>query len=100
MQLAIDFPLARTRDPVTSHKAAERAQGFKAKHEATIFGAICEAGDKGLTYKEIAAATGMEPVAVARRLSGMESRRLITRHCNEFKEPAEVRGGCAVWWKA
>lgn len=99
MQLAIDFPLARACDPVTSHKAAERAQGFKAKHEATIFGAICEAGDNGATYKEIAKMTGMEPVAVARRLKGMERRGLIERcplmDCSGF----ESRNGMALWWK-
>jgi len=97
-QLAIDFnQLSRRSDPVTSKRAAERTSGFKAKHEGAIYAAICES--EGLTYKEIARLTGLEPVAVARRLSAMETRQLITRNCNEVKEPAEVRDGCAVWRK-
>ena len=101
MQMSIDFfaPLARRTDPVTSVKAAERTSQFKAKHEATIYAAICEAGPEGATYREIAQMTGMEPVAVARRLSAMEGRMLITRNCNEFKDPAKVRDGCAVWFR-
>lgn len=101
MQLAIEFdaPRARRSDPETSYKAAERAATFRAKHEAQIFAAISDAGEVGCTYKEIAHITKMEPVAVARRLSAMGERKLITRHRNEFGEPAEIRNGCAVWWR-
>jgi hypothetical protein len=31
--------------------------------------------------------------------TAMESRKLITRHLNEFKDPAEIRNNCAVWWR-
>ena len=99
-QLALSFsaPLSRRSDPETSRAAAEKSADFRAKHEARIFGAIFDAGEKGATYKEIAAATGMEPVAVARRLKGMERRGLITRaalyDCSGF----ESRDSMAIWW--
>lgn len=97
--IQLSIPLSRNTDPITSHRAAERVSKTIPHHEATIYAAICEAGDDGLTYKEIAEIAFMEPVQVARRLKGMEQRLLITRYLNEFKEPAEVRDGCAVWWK-
>lgn len=97
-QIAMTFDLARRTDPITSANAAEKAQGFRKKHEATIYGAIVDAGPHGATYREIAALTGMEPVAVARRLKGMESRQIITRYLDSSGVPAEVRDGCAVWF--
>lgn len=100
MQLAIDFNAgARRTDPMSSHRAAERAVSFKAKHEATIFAAISDAGERGATYKEIAHITKMEPVAVARRLSAMGERKLIERRSNGRPDDYVARGGCAVWWR-
>ena len=81
--------LARNSDPHTSIQAAERVSQFQASHEAKIFEALHNAS--GLTYREIAKVTGMEPVAVARRLKAMESRKLIFRY--------NTRDGMAVWWK-
>lgn len=83
------IPLARTQDPITSHQAADRVEQFRCSHEARIYDALHNAS--GLTYREIAGITGMEPVAVARRLKAMERRSLIYR----FND----RGGMAVWWK-
>lgn len=99
-QLALSFsaPLSRRSDPETSHAAAEKSADFRAKHEARIFGAIFDAGEKGATYREIAAATGMEPVAVARRLKGMERRGLIERSALTDCSGFESRDGCAVWY--
>jgi len=91
--------LARRRDPVTSKQAAQRALNFVCSHEATIFGAICDAGEKGATYREIARATGMEPVAVARRLKAMEVRGLIERSALSDCSGFEARDGCAIWWR-
>ena len=99
MQLGLfATPLSRRSDPETSHAAAEKSADFRAKHEARIFGAIFDAGEKGATYKEIAAATGMEPVAVARRLKGMERRGLIERSALTDCSGFESRDGCACWW--
>src|SRR5262245_12779592 len=90
---------ARKRDPETSKAAARKADGFVASHEGKIFGAIHDAGARGATYKEIAAATRLEPVAVARRLGEMGERGLIERR-EVAPRKYESRGGCAVWWKA
>ena len=91
-------PLYRISDPATSRTAADKAASFLAKHEERILGALRDAGKKGMTYREIAAATGLEPVAVARRLKGMERRGLITRSalydCSGFSS----RNGMAIWW--
>ena len=93
------IPLSRTYDPPTSHTAAARAPAFKARHEAKIYSAIADAGEQGATYREVAEATGMEPVAVARRLAGMERRGLIKRSANSIGG-YEQRGGMCVWRKA
>lgn len=100
-QLSIfDAPLARARDPQTSHDAAARVDTFKASHEAAVFAAICDAGERGATYREIALAARMEPVAVARRLKAMEARGLIQRSALTDCSGFESRNGMAVWWKA
>lgn len=65
--------LARAVDPETSKRAAERAATFKGKHAAAIFGWLCD-HDAGGTYREIAAGTGLEPVAVARRMRELQDR--------------------------
>lgn len=66
-------PRARRTDVETSHQAAERATRFAGKHEAAIFGYLHD-HQAGATYREIAAGTGLEPVAVARRLKGLQER--------------------------
>ena len=95
-QLAL--PLARRSDPVTSHDAARGTVSFRARHEAKIYAAIADAGQNGATYREVAAITGMEPVAVARRLAGMERRRLIARKPMAIGGYAQRNGMC-VWRK-
>lgn len=68
-----EHPRARRVDPETSHEAAERATAFVGKHESTIFAYIL-AHPEGSTYRQIAAGTKLEPVAVARRLKGLQER--------------------------
>ena len=99
-QIAIDFEhLVRRSDPETSRRAAQKTERFVSSHEAKIYGAIHDAGAYGATFKEIAAVTGLDAVAVARRLSGMSviERRLKSNPSND-KDYIE-RNGCAVWWK-
>lgn len=88
-----DRPVARRRDPETSHKAAQKAMNFAPRHEATIFGAICETGEQGATAKEISRSTGLTDVQVNRRLKAMGDRNLIVR-------TGEHREGCCAWRKA
>ena len=97
--MQLDLPLARNSDPVSSHDAARGTISFRARHEATIFCAIEDAGSQGATYREIADMTSMEPVAVARRLAGMERRGLIKRWANAIGG-YEQRDGMCVWRKA
>ena len=68
-----DAPRSRATDPETSQQAGERAESFVGKHEAAIFAAIAD-HPNGLTYREIARITGLEPVAVGRRLKGLRDR--------------------------
>ena len=96
--------MVRRSDPDTSARAAIKAVEFKGKHEAIIFGAICDAGSRGATYREIARSICMEPVAVGRRLSAMCERNLIKRFVTGYREDGKEifysRGGCCVWRKA
>lgn len=90
-QIAIDFDakqLARRADPQTSHAAAERTAAFKGKHESSIFGWLCDHPEGG-TYREIAAGTNLEPVAVARRMKGLQERAGVYADGE--------RNGCQVW---
>jgi predicted transcriptional regulator len=86
--------LARRTDPQTSHDAAQLSLEFSAKHEAKIFGAICDAAAYGATAKEIARVTNLSDVQVNRRLGNMGARGLIVRNRDEHRE------GCCVWRKA
>lgn len=110
-QLALPFdpPRARTRDPQTSHDAAERAAEFAATHEGIIFGALHDAGMRGATIKEIAAMTRLSDVQVARRLCAMERNKTVRREQIGIREVRgrlfstpvyTARNGCAVWWVA
>jgi DNA-binding MarR family transcriptional regulator len=76
--MSINSHLYRRDDPATSKRAAGRVQEFALSHEARIFG-VLHASKRGATYREIAATLDMEPVAVARRLKGMESKGLVKR---------------------
>lgn len=69
-----DTPRSRRNDPPTSHLAAERvkASGKLAAHQIAIRQAIRRR--PGMTYTEIAEATGLERHAVARRLKELEPR--------------------------
>ena len=93
--------LVRNSDPDTSVRSAFKSSAFRASHEAKIFSAIADAGARGATYREIAAITGMEPVAVARRLRGMEKRGLICRRIVQAMDTEhgdlEQRDSMCVW---
>jgi CRP-like cAMP-binding protein len=98
-QLGLPFGLVRNTDPMTSVRAASRAQGFRASHEARIYSAISDAGTCGATFKEIAAVTGMDRVAVARRLAKMSESGLIYRKVLSEEGEYEQRNGCAMWFR-
>ena len=66
VELFSPMPRARKSDPVTSHRAAAKVAGSASAHRALIVDAIRR--KPGMTYREIASYTGLEPVAVGRRL--------------------------------
>jgi predicted ArsR family transcriptional regulator len=78
-QTVIDFtrPAARRADPVNSHDAASRAMLFAATHRAQIWTRLHEYGPQG--RYAISRATGLEPVAVARRLAELVAQGLCRR---------------------
>lgn len=83
-----DRPLSRRRDPETSKRAAERSGEFRGKHESKIFGYLLD-HPEGATYRQIAAGTNLEPVAVARRMKGLQERAGVY--------PDGERGGMQIW---
>ena len=91
--MSIHSHLYRATDPQTSARAAGRASAFVAGHELRILHAITAAemagALSGFTYREIAYVLNMEPVAVARRLKGMERKGVIRRNGE--------RDGMTVW---
>ncbi len=96
----LGLTLARRTDVNTSHEAAAKVGSYRAKHEAAIFGAICEAGERGATAKDIAAVTGLTDVQVSRRLGSMGERGLIVRGMVELwhgEYEYAKREGCCVW---
>lgn len=101
MTTQLPLQLARLTDPRTSHDAAERTVSFRAKHEAAIYAAICEMGERGATMHEIAWLTGLEPVQIGRRLSTMRDRHLIERHYQPGVCPQQLiqRNRCCVWFR-
>lgn len=67
---AIAAPRARSSDPDTSHSAAARAIEFSGKHAAAIFTWLADHPTGG-TKDEIADGTGVDSIAVARRMAGL-----------------------------
>lgn len=62
--------LSRSTDAQTSHAAAERVAEFSGKHAAAIF-AWLKDHPAGGTAHEIAKGTGIDAVAVSRRIKGL-----------------------------
>ena len=104
--MSIHSHLYRRDDPVTSKRAARKVTMFMESHEGRILGALNWAGPQGATYREIAHALGIEPVAVARRLKGMERKGLVKRKSDGqmpryrggWRDAYAERDGCAIWW--
>ena len=83
MQLAMDFDApvfrpeiaARRSDPATSRAAASQARALAADHHARILAALRDRGAAGKS--EIAERTGLDGVAVARRMAEMQRAGLV-----------------------
>ena len=70
------YKLARKTDPVSSHDAAKASESFASTHEGKILDAMTRYG-RSATHHDIARASGLQPVQVARRLKDMIDRNLI-----------------------
>lgn len=75
LQGAFDFTLARRTDPETSKRAARQAQAFAGGHCLQILQALAEHGPQ--TKDELAAHTGLDSVAVARRMAQLRDDLLV-----------------------
>jgi len=64
--------LARSKDPETSHISAKMAGGILKGDQAKIMNFPDGIHPMSATYKDIAGGTGLEPVAVNRRLNELK----------------------------
>ena len=99
MQLAIDFPdapMARRRDPITSHLAAEQAKEMAQRHHALILAVLRKHGPLG---KDGIASRlrGLDGVAVCRRLTELQRLGEITATGQTVKSSA---GRAEREWRA
>ena len=99
-QVVIDFhrpaPAARGTDPQNSRAAAAQAAAFAASHRSLIWHRLHNHGPQG--RYAIARATGLDPVAVARRLAELTAHGL----CRRVKGVCEITptGRAGSVWEA
>ena len=87
------FSRARADDPDTSKAAALAAAEFAGDHRAKILGSLMTQGPA--TIYELAARTGLDHVAVARRLPELEERGVAMPTDATRKGP--TGRACRVW---
>lgn len=95
--MAIDFdpPRARRSDPQTSHAAALAAETFAGKHASAIFAWLAD-HPAGGTKDEIAAGTGIDAIAVARRIAELRRAAGVYDSGDTRRTPT---GRAAIVWK-
>lgn len=84
-------PAARRSDPATSKAAARAAATFVSEHHQRILDAL----DFGCTCHELAALTGLDHVAIARRLPELEAAGRVRK--TGKTRPAANGRQCTVW---
>lgn len=87
--------LVRSTDPDTSRRAAERAISFKGKHASAIFAWLADHAAGG-TKDEIAAGTGIDAIAVARRIAELRRTAGVYDSGDTRRTPT---GRAAIVWK-
>lgn len=97
-QIIIDFtaprPMARSTDRQNSHAAAGQAVMLAARHRSLIWNALREHGPLGRF--NIARHTGLDPIAVARRLPELVRHGLARVKDDEIEITPSGRTG-SVW---
>jgi predicted ArsR family transcriptional regulator len=91
-QMQIEFH-ARSSDPSTSHEAAATVGRFARDHYRRILAAISPYS--GSTIYQIAAQSGLDHVAAARRLPELEKAGKVFA---EGERPGPTGRNCRVWW--
>lgn len=81
---------SRRNDPATSQRAASKVRQFETGHFSLILDALI--GNPG-TAKEIAQRSGLDYVAVARRMNELQQ-------AGKVYLSGEVRDGCREWRRA
>jgi len=92
-QAAFDFTLARRGDPATSKAAAREAQSFAAGHCRLILDSLAAQGPQ--TKDELAASTGLDSVAVARRMATLRDQLLVRD--SGMTRPTATGRSATVW---
>lgn len=90
LALVLPLPLARKRDPATSHAAAAKASSIAPSHRNLIAAALREGP---ATVKTISDRCGLSQYAVSKRLSELERLGMI-------ELTGEIRDGCRIWRRA
>jgi len=88
-------PVARRRDPSTSHQAAASVRFSAQAQNAKILTALARLPGRRGTYYEIAKESGLSPVQVARRLGsryGLVGARLVSPTTEERQLPTGRMG--------
>lgn len=93
LQAAFDFTLARRTDPETSKRAARQAQAFAGGHCLQILQALAQHGPQ--TKDELAGHTGLDSVAVARRMAQLRDD-LLVRDSGKTR-PTTTGRAATVW---
>lgn len=81
MNYALQQPLCRASDPITSFEAADAAKALICTHERLIVDALVRCGAMGVDA--IAAMCGLGPHAVGKRMVGLE-RNFYVRLTGEY----------------
>lgn len=95
----IDAPVARARnaDHETSHAAAERHErtGIAATHRLKVEREVTLR--PGQTYREIAAAIGLDCVEVMRRLNDLERAGIVAKGPVRECTVSPIKSRCSTW---
>jgi predicted ArsR family transcriptional regulator len=88
------IPASRSTDPHTSHAAGQSMTTAAATHRSLIWNALKHAGPMGCY--ELAEVTGLDPVAIARRLAELVGQGLCRRSETKHETTPSGRQG-SVW---
>lgn len=95
LNLTLEPPKARRRDPSTSHAAAKQAERFQASHAGRILYALRHGFSDGMCAEEIGEMTGLTVVQVDRRTIELQRKGLI--RVRQIGGQDVISHGMRVW---